>query len=411
MPDSTKIKIGMILDNEFPPDDRPEKEAISLIEAGFEVYLFCYTTQKKSLSENYKGIQVKRFNLKEKIHKKLSAAYLVLPFYKMIWRKQMDNFIRLNHIDIIHVHDLPMTDIAHDLAKKYNCKVVCDQHEYWSSWIGNTAHYNTSIGKIVKYFSNWKKYERENLQKADLVITVEEPLRSLYISEVGIDSKKVITVPNTPTKGIFYNPDIDEQIISKYKDNFVIFYAGVLDVLRGIDLVIKALPYLETHIPNIKFLMAGRFAKNCDPIQMAKDKQVEHLVEFVGWLNVELLPSYIKASKLCVFTPTDAASQEINNTIATKIYQYVAMKKPIITSDVHLMKEYVEKNDIGISIKQGDVNDFVNKVLFIYKNYDSYYKNVKKRSEELINSGAIFWDYTVLTMLNRYKNLRKIEKK
>ena len=78
------LKVGMILDVDFPPDERPEKEALSLIKAGYEVHLLCYTSQKRPLRENYKGIQLTRFNLPEKVHKKFSAAYLALPIYRWI---------------------------------------------------------------------------------------------------------------------------------------------------------------------------------------------------------------------------------------------------------------------------------------------------------------------------------------
>jgi len=59
------IKIGMILDGNFPPDDRPEKEALSLIDSGFEVHLLCYTTTNKLLRENYKGINITRFRIND----------------------------------------------------------------------------------------------------------------------------------------------------------------------------------------------------------------------------------------------------------------------------------------------------------------------------------------------------------
>ena len=44
------MKIGMILDAEFPPDPRVENEAVSLVKNGHEVFLFClqYGQQKPS---------------------------------------------------------------------------------------------------------------------------------------------------------------------------------------------------------------------------------------------------------------------------------------------------------------------------------------------------------------------------
>lgn len=45
------MRIGMILDKIFPPDPRVENEAISLIENGHEVYLFCLKYNKKEKDE------------------------------------------------------------------------------------------------------------------------------------------------------------------------------------------------------------------------------------------------------------------------------------------------------------------------------------------------------------------------
>ena len=54
------MKIGMVLDAEFPPDPRVENEAISLVKAGFDVFLFCLSYQTSN-QENYKGIEVRRY--------------------------------------------------------------------------------------------------------------------------------------------------------------------------------------------------------------------------------------------------------------------------------------------------------------------------------------------------------------
>ncbi len=396
----------MILDIDFPPDDRPEKEALSLIDAGFEVYILCVTKDEKPLREHYKGIDVTRIRFNAQLRKKLSSAYLVLPVYRWIWRKHAERFVRENDIDILHVHDLPLTDIAHTLARKYNLKVVCDQHEYWSNWIGTTAHYNTRIGKIVRALSNWKRYEREQLAKADLVITVTDRLREQYIQNVGIAPEKIITVPNSPLKRIFNPDNVDDSVVRQYKDSFVLFYAGVMSILRGIDVVIEALPELEKSIPNIRFVMAGRFSRNCNPLEMARQKGVAHLVEYAGWVPVDKLPSYLQAAHICVHLPNARAKEEANNTIATKMYQYAAMGKPIVTSEARMMRDFVVENGLGESIRNGDAGDFVDKVVAIYDDYTAYSRQVWDNSRRLLQHQAIFWEDTVSEMVEYYEKCR-----
>ncbi len=397
-------RVGMILERDFPPDDRPEKEALSLIENGFEVHLLCYSKSKNyKRSENYYGIKINRFHIPYWIVKKLGAAYLVLPFYRFIWKRQIKKFIAESHPDVVHIHDLPMTDIVIKLAAETGFKVVCDQHEYWSNWVVNTAHYNTLLGKIVKHLGNWKKFERKYLNQADLVITVTDKLRELYIYEVGINANKIITVPNTPHRRWFSPENIDAKIVEKYKNDFMIFYAGAIDVLRGVDVVIKSLPRLRKQIPNVRFVVAGRVAARMKhPLELAKELGVERHVEFLGWLTVDKLASYIAASEICIFIP-HPVSREINNTIATKMYQYMAMGKPIVTSNATMMREFVEKNGLGLAVtevEEGAVSQAIEK---IHGQYGEFKKSAESGSKKLLKDSPVFWDQTIEPMVEFYK--------
>ena len=255
------MKILMILDGEFPPDERVEKEAISLINEGNNVSILCLNYGNQATEELYKGIHIHRKKINRVIRNKLLGTYLITPFYRIIWRRSILKLLANFPADVIHVHDLPLSDVAVRIGKSKGLKVVCDQHEFYSNWIVNTAHYNTFPGNIVKSFSNWKRYEKTNLRKADLVITVEEPLRKIYISEVGINPEKIIVTPNTPSVSVFNRQHIDQDIIEKYRENFMIFYAGHLDILRGIDTVIESLPLLRDSIPGLKFVFAGQFTE------------------------------------------------------------------------------------------------------------------------------------------------------
>ncbi len=399
------MRVGMILERDYPPDDRPTKEALSLIEAGFEVFLLCFTVTDRPREETYNNIKINRFKLSNVIQKKLSAAYLVIPIYRWLWKYQIDSFVKCNKIDIIHLHDLPMTDIVIDVARKYGCKVVCDQHEFWSNWIGNTYHYNTVIGKIVKYFSNWKKYEFDNLHRADLVITVSENLRQLYINDMKIPPEKIITVPNTPSYEVFNEDNIDKNIVEKYSSQFMIFYAGAIDILRGIDLIVESMAKLENKIPNMKLVLAGRFARGCNILEQAESLGIKNLVEYLGWLEVDKIPSYISASKVCVFTPPPEMSNEINNTITTKIYQYASMKTPIIVSEAKMMKEFIVGNGLGLSIDEHSPDLLVEKLLYLYNNYRDVKSSVEENAQNLIDKGEIYWDQTIRPLVHRYQNL------
>ena len=397
------MKILMILDSEFPPDERVEKEAVSLINAGNTVSILCLNYGTQEREESYKGIHIHRLKINRTLRNKLLGTYLITPFYRIIWKRSILKLLAKFPAEIIHIHDLPLSDIGIRLRKSLGIKVVCDQHEYYSNWIVNTAHYNTFTGSIVKSLSNWKKYEKKNLNAADLVVTVEEPLRKIYLSEVGIRPEKIIVIPNTPSVSVFNHQQIDNDIIEKYRNNFMLFYAGHLDILRGIDTIIESLPLLRDSVPGLKFVFAGRFtSKYYNPIKLIEKLGVEDMTEYLGWKPLSILPSYIAASDVCLHVPP-AISMEVNSTVATKIYQYIVMRKPVIVGEAVMMRKFVEDNRIGLSIKDSDSKDLAEKINFLFTKPDL----LKEFSENAgkIASGYV-WEETSKPLIEYYNKLK-----
>lgn len=389
----------MILTSFFPPDSRVEKEAVSLADEGHDVHILCYSKPNQKNLEFFKFYTVHRIDCSKFFINKLSALALLVPFFFYKWKKEINKLILKHDINAIHVHDLPLSKVGYYFKKKFGCKLICDQHEFYSDWINQTAHMNTQIGKLVSKFSNWEKYEKKYLELADLVITVAEPLRKNYLEKYKLPETRIITVPNTPARRIYNLNNIDTSITERYKTDFIIFYAGGIDILRGIDTAIIALKKIKKEIPNAKILLCGKIVKPYDPFKTAKEYSVEDSVIFDGWIKEEDLPSYIAASDICFFTPP-ANREEINKTIATKIYQYAVMQKPIIVSDAQMMKEFVEKNKLGIAIKTGDSKGFADAVLTIAGNNNKYLHSTINIDEEF------FWEKTVSVLKEEYKKLK-----
>lgn len=397
------MKILMILDGEFPPDERVEKEAISLINEGNSVFMLCLNYGSFGDEEDYRGIRIRRIRINRTFRNKIMASYLVLPFYRWLWKKEINGMVRTQQPDVIHVHDLPLSDIAISLKKKRGIKVVCDQHELYSNWIVRTAHYNTFTGKIIKALSNWKKYEKKNLSAADMVVTVEEPLKKLYIKS-GIKAEKIVVLPNTPNASVFNPSKMDEELVKKYSRNFVIFYAGTIDKLRGIDTVIAALPLLRKSIPEIKFVFAGRFReKYFNPLKLVEKHAVSDLVDYAGWVGLDRLPFLVSSANICLHVPP-ASSKEVNNSIATKIYQYVLMNKPVIVGQARMMRQFVEENGIGLSIRESDPGDLADKISLMHSSPDmvaGFIENTRRIAP------LYTWETTSKPFIDYYKTLSR----
>lgn len=386
------MKILMLLENTFPQDERVEKEISSLIEMGHELRIATYSFKPTSFTEEYNEYIIYRKRISSLMYK-FGAAILVLPFYFSFWRKYIKQIFADWEFDAIHIHDLPLAKIGHEWQKKHNILFIADQHEFYSNWIIKTAHYNTFTGRIIKKLSNWQAYERKYLGKADLVCTVEQPIKDLYLQKYRLPSDKIVVIPNTPLKSIY-----NKKPAARKDDAFILFYCGGLDILRGLENPIRALSSLKDNIPGIRIALVGKVNKHFDPLKLAEDLGLNEYVEFRGWADYRDLPDEIDQSDICFFTPP-ANRDEINNTIATKIYQYMAREKPVIVGQAKYMKEFIEKNEIGFAIDENDPDSFADAVLKIYSSEElrnKFAANAKNKMEEY------YWETTVKPLTDFY---------
>jgi glycosyltransferase involved in cell wall biosynthesis len=99
-----------------------------------------------------------------------------------------------------------------------------------------------------------------------------------------------------------------------------------------------------------------------------------------------------------------AGSEEVNNSIATKIYQYVLMNKPIIVGQAKLMRTFVEENGIGLSIMESDPADLAEKINLMYSSPDivaDFVENTKRIAPRYT------WETTSEPFLDYYKTLSR----
>jgi hypothetical protein len=142
------MKIGMILDAEFPPDPRVENEAVSLIKSGHEVFLFCLQYGQQKSFEVINGIHVKRF-LSNKLEYKLSALAYTIPIYTFLMKTKIDQFVKENKVNALHIHDMRIAAAVFSVNKKHKLPVVLDLHENRPEIMKFYPHLSVFPGKYL----------------------------------------------------------------------------------------------------------------------------------------------------------------------------------------------------------------------------------------------------------------------
>ncbi|MCB0458606.1 MAG: glycosyltransferase family 4 protein [Flavobacteriaceae bacterium] len=393
------MKIGMILDKEFPPDPRVENEAVTLVQEGHEVFLFCLTyNASEKREEVINGIRVKRY-LSSKIEYKLSALAYTVPFYTFLIQKKITSFLNEVNVDAMHIHDIRVAEAAFKAAEKCKLPVVLDLHDNLPEIMKFYPHLQKFPGKYLIKPSKWKIKEEYFIKKAEKVITVSNEFMEEVLSRVPSAKKKISVVPNTIRRAFYNDYTIEQSIIEKYKNSFVILYLGDTGIRRGLLTTIEAMPTLAKTIKNCKLVIVGTNTSDTILKEKVKELNISNLVDFEGWKDMELFPSYIIASSICI----SPLYRNIQHDVAypNKIFQYSSFEKPILVSDAKAQKSIVENKKIGLVHKEKDSDDFAEKVLLLHED-EQLRKELGSNGKKFIEN-EFCWEKTSRSLINLYR--------
>lgn len=178
-----------------------------------------------------------------------------------------------------------------------------------------------SIPGRLAYWIDQKSY-----QLADLILTDTWANARYFSSQFGIPEEKFKVIYVGCDESIFY-PRLN---VSSHASRCEVFYYSSFLPLHGIDVVIRAAVLLKNR-RDIHFTIGGHGPLFKSVQQMIRKFRLKN-VDLVGWIPLERLPLYIANANICLgghFSLIPKAAR----VIATKTYQFIAMRKPTIVGD------------------------------------------------------------------------------
>ena len=359
------MKILMLLEQHYPSDIRVEKEARTLAKAGHEVLLLCPNLKGAPADEIVGDLKVHRVPPPTGFLQTIWAySRFALDHVHPYWRKQLDNAVRRESPQALHIHDLPMVKTGLSVARAYSIPIVADLHENYPAALQAWDIQFDLRRKVARLVGRWGQLQRYCLQNANRVIAVVDEGKEHYVKVGSIPPEKVTVVMNTEDTAYFSSLPVNPEIVRKYQPSFVISYIGGLGYHRGIHTAISAMPQILKQIPNARLLLVGTGPNEAELKQLAKTCGVEQAVDFAGWQPFSLIPSYFAASSICVIP--HIASDHTNTTIPHKLFQCMAIGKPVIVSSAKPLERIVKETGAGLVYPSGDVTRLAEAVLTMY---------------------------------------------
>ncbi len=254
----------------------------------------------------------------------------------------LSKFIKKNRINIINCHSGHAMQLCLLLKFLTNAKIVMfkhnalpAKHDFYHSWQRKCTDAFICVSKLVYDLQIQRLTEKEK-QKFHLVYN-------------GIDTEKFNKYKN----------------IEKYKDKFVIGYAGRIAEDKGIDILIKAFAGLAKKYPNVYLQISGNDENYLKEIeQLIADNKLTNRVEYLGCLKD--MESFYK--KLNLFVLPSVVKESFGLVLCEAMYCGV----PVITTNSGAQEEIVSNRVDGIIIRPGDIDELQNSIEEVYQNYNKY---------------------------------------
>jgi glycosyltransferase involved in cell wall biosynthesis len=249
--------------------------------------------------------------------------------------------------------------------------------------------------------NRWKRKEEAFIKKASKVIVVTEEAAEEIVKRVDVERSKITVVPNSVRTAFYEQTDFETSILKKYENHFVVLYVGDTNIRRGLLTAIDASQELAKKIPNYKLVIVGSNTTDTILKQRVAELNLQEYVDFEGWQDLSLFPSYIKASDVCI-SPL-YRNLHHDTTYANKIFQYMSYGKPLVVSDALAQETIVKKSKSGLIHEEKNSEDFAQKVVELYNNSDLA-TQYGESGKEFIQK-EFSWEITSQALVDMYNEI------
>lgn len=335
------MRILYIFQDEYPWDVRVEKICSSL-SAAHAVHVLCRNRGSLPAEERLGEFSVHR------VGGAGPAAITGFPaFFSPWWISAGLSIIRKRKIDLLIVRDLPLCPLALILRSITGVPVVFDMAEDYPAMIEDTWRYRGPgfTDYLIRNPRFLRAMENFVLPRVDETWVVSAASRARVMAKAG-SGARVKVIGNTPTIDILdMQPATDQGALS-------VVYTGFIDVTRGLDTVARAVALARKEQLPVTLDVVGTGEALEQIKALVAELGIGDFVTFHGWRSQPELRAIIAASSIGVVPHRVTA--HTNTTLPNKIFDYMALAKPVIVSNARALEDVVTDAGCGLVFRDGD---------------------------------------------------------
>tara|TARA_B100001059_G_scaffold236750_2_gene289741 strand:- start:6697 stop:7872 length:1176 start_codon:yes stop_codon:yes gene_type:complete len=197
--------------------------------------------------------------------------------------------------------------------------------------------------------------------KKSKVVVISHALKKILKDKYSLTNSNNIYVLHDCSNLPIFKESLQSKLkLQLNKDKINIGYFGSFNKGRGIDLILN----IAKLKPNINFCLFGGFKKDIDeknPISIPKN------ISFYGFVNPQNVKYYIEQMDILLMPYQKEVY--VNNNVNTaewmsplKLFEYMASNKPIISSNLPVLREILQNNINCLLVNPSNSFDWVNAI-------------------------------------------------
>jgi glycosyltransferase involved in cell wall biosynthesis len=220
----------------------------------------------------------------------------------------------------------------------------------------NALHYQEAHTdrQTIAFSGVARSLERWAYHKCDLIVAVSKPLRDLIEKEAGVSGDKILIVPNGVDAGCF-QPGQHAPV--RFFDEPTVGFVGTLSNWQSLDDLLRATVALNRSGDRMGVVLVGDGQVRTSMESLARDLRVEDLVRFAGRVDASRIPALISGFDICFSGQRPPSIGQMYHS-PLKLYEYLAMGKPVVASAYDDARAVVEEGVTGFlydPLREGDL--------------------------------------------------------
>ncbi|MDD5571688.1 MAG: glycosyltransferase [Bacteroidales bacterium] len=384
-------KVIMLLDNSFKSDARVEREAITLIENGYDVEVYAERDDDLPNNEIRNKIKIVR-ELDKSIHRPVSKEY-------KIFKGNFVNEIIKKDFDILHCHDYKMFLLGVEIKKKKNnIKLIYDSHEYLAGF-PFYREIGTLKGKIKGWYI-WRNYiccEKKSIKHADKIITISDGIAEEMRKHLDLSDAPVVLRNIPPLFPLNHEKYFHRRFNIPFDKKIIVSSGNLYFGEKRIKMLIDAV----TEVDDVCLLFVGTTQKHKELEKRIKNSELKNKIFIHDYITESAIGTMLSSADIGIVHTWQPKWKSHWHSLPNRFFEYSLAGLPIICTS---QPEFVKLgNEFRHAVfysgdKKNDLIKAINKCL---ENYDTLKQNALKIRENLS------WEKESAKLIMLYDKLNK----